>query len=89
MSKAELVPDLTKANIQLSEIKAAIISGNYESLQGLLLQQSVILHEIGMVFFQKSNDSESVRHKRACCELGCRLFNQARKTMESIKHLEC
>lgn len=88
MSDSDVTMDLTIADTKLQEIKNAVISGDYQSLQSLLLQQSVILHELGLIFIKKSNDFETLRHKRGCLEMGCRLFGQARKTMLCVKHLE-
>lgn len=84
----ETLPSLTTATQQLQQIETAIQSKNYGALQGLLLQQSVILHELGMAFVERSGQQDSFRHKRTCLDLALRAFNQSRKTMESIKYLE-
>lgn len=85
---AETLPSLTTAAHQLQEIEAAIQQKDYRTLQCLLLQQAVVLHEMGMVFIEKSTQQESLRYKRACIDLGLRSFGQSRKAMASIKSLE-
>jgi len=84
----ENLPSLTTAANQLQQIETAVKRGDYGTLQGLLLQQSVILHELGMDFITRSSQQDSFRHKRTCLDLALRAFNQSRKTMESIKSLE-
>ena len=80
--------ELITASVQLQEIKTAISSGNYDALQGLLLQQAVVLHKIGMDFIEQSCDQGPIRSKRAYCDLGFRALRQSQRTMLSIKMLE-
>jgi hypothetical protein len=84
----ENLPSLTTAANQLQQIETAVKRGDYGTLQGLLLQQSVVLHELGMDFVNRSGQQDSYRHKRTCLDLALRAFNLSRKTMESIKSLE-
>ncbi|MBV5330327.1 MAG: hypothetical protein JZU65_22305 [Chlorobium sp.] len=84
----DLMPTLTKADSQLQEIQASILSKNYGALQGLLLQQSIVLHEIGMFFVERANEQEPIRNKRTCLDLAFRAFSQSRKAMMSIKNME-
>ena len=88
MNDSTLLPHLATANDQMGEIQTAILARDYGALQGLLLQQAVVLHKIGMDFIEKSCSHEPIRHKRACIDVGLRAFNMARKTMASIKYLE-
>lgn len=82
------LPSLVTAEHQLQEIETAILSRNYGALQGLLLQQAAVLHEIGMAFIERSSQQDSFRYKRTCLDLAIRSFNQSRKAMSSIKLLE-
>lgn len=84
----ETLPSLTTATHQLKEIETAIRSRDYGALQGLLLQQAAVLHEMGMFFIDKSTQQDSTRHKRICIDLALRAFGQSRKAMSNIKNLE-
>lgn len=83
----ETLPSLINAENSLQKIQQAIQTKDYGTLQGLLLHQAAVLHEIGMTFVDKSNDQDQIRYKRTCLDLALRALNQSRKTMESIKSL--
>ena len=54
MSDTQLLPETAMTSLQLEEVKSAVTSGNYTSLQGILLHQALVLHQLGMDLMQQS-----------------------------------
>lgn len=79
---------LDSATVQLDEIRSAITAGDYSSLQGLLLSQTVILHKLGVELITKAADQERVRLKCAYADVALRALGQSQKAMVAIKSLQ-
>ncbi len=79
---------IDSATAQLDEVRAAITGGDYSSLQGLLLSQTVILHKLGVEFIAKSNEPMAIKHKAAYVDIALRALGQSQKAMGAIKLLK-
>jgi hypothetical protein len=82
------LPALDSATTQLEEIRATIAEGDYSSLQGLLLTQTVMLHKLGAEFIRKADEQTTVRHRCAYADIALRALGQSQKVMVSIKSLQ-
>jgi hypothetical protein len=78
---------IDSATAQLDEIRTAITGGDYSSLQGLLLSQTVILHKLGVEFIAKSKEQAVIKHKAAYVDIALRALGQSQKAMRAIKLL--
>jgi hypothetical protein len=87
MSNNQLLPDLTITPQQLEEVKKAVTSGNYTALQGILLQQAVVLHQLGMALIEQSTGHQNIRTRGAYLDVALRALRQSQKAMNSIKTL--
>lgn len=81
------LPELSIATTQLSDVKAAIASGNYTALQEVLLHQSILLHKMGTDFIEKSTVAEQLKHRVAYADLGIRALTQSAKMLMAMKTL--
>jgi hypothetical protein len=79
---------LDSATVQLDEVRTAITTGDYSSLQGLLLSQTVILHKLGVELIAKSTEQGTVRHRCAYVDVALRALGQSQKAMGAIKSLQ-
>lgn len=79
---------LDSASDQLAEVRTAITAGDYSSLQGLLLNQTVILHKLGIELIDLASSQTAVKHKCAYVDIALRALGQSQKTMTSIKLLK-
>lgn len=87
MNNNQLLPESTITSLQLEEVKNAVTSGNYTALQGLLLQQAVVLHQLGMTLIEQSTGHQNIRTRGAYLDVALRALGQSQKAMNSIKTL--
>jgi hypothetical protein len=78
---------LDSATAQLDEIRSAISAGDYSSLQGLLLNQTVILHKLGVELIELASTQAAIKYKAAYADIALRAFGQSQKAMGVIKLL--
>lgn len=79
---------LDSASDQLAEVRNAITAGDYSSLLGLLLAQTVMLHKLSVEFIGKSAEQTAVKHKCAYIDIALRALGQSQKAMGAIKSLK-
>ena len=80
--------DSPAAIAQLDEIRTAITAGDFSSLQGLLLSQTVMLHKLGVDFIARADEQATVRHKCAYADIALRALGQSQKATLAIKSLQ-
>jgi len=85
MDELECIPELDIVSSQLSEIHTAINAGDYSTLQRLLLNQSIVLHKIGMDFIGRSNEATKLQLKAVYMDIALRSLAQSQRTMATIK----
>lgn len=79
---------IDSATVQLDEIRTAITAGDYSSLQGLLLSQTVILHKLAVELIAKSSEQGATRYRCAYADIALRALGQSQKAMMAIKSLQ-
>ena len=78
---------INSAELQLVELEKAIAEGNIEITNKILVQQAVILHQIGLEFVQKASENAKLGYKHLCISIAMKAFAQSRKSMSGVSNL--
>jgi len=75
------------AESQLIELETTISSGDYSTLQKLLLQQALTLHMLGNKFTEESEKFKNVYERKAFLDVAFKAFGQSLKAMRMVKEM--